>query len=81
LRVITFDRDEGNDCLAGRRIRRADDGRLGDARIAHEGMFDFRCRDAVAGHVHHVIDASEQPQIPIGISLHAVAGEVAAGKA
>jgi SAM-dependent MidA family methyltransferase len=34
--------------------------------------------DAVARHVHHVVDPAEQPQVAVVVELGAVAGEVAA---
>ena len=33
--------------------------------------------DAVARHVHHVVDPAEQPEVAVVVELAAVAGEVA----
>ena len=73
-------RDVGDDRLPGRRVVGADDGRLGDRRVRHEGALDLGGRDAVAADVHHVVDAAEQPEVAVVVELGAVAGEVAAGE-
>jgi hypothetical protein len=35
--------------------------RLGDRLVVDERRLDLDGRDAVPGHVHHVVDAAEQP--------------------
>ena len=55
---------------------RADDGRLGDVRVVDERRLDLHRRDAVAGDVHDVVDAPEQPEVAVGVDPGAVAGEV-----
>src|SRR4029079_11752779 len=37
---------------------------------------DLGRRDPVAGHVHHVVHAAEQPEITVVVALCPVAGEV-----
>ena len=69
--------DERDDALPGRRVGRADDGGLGDRRVRHQRRLDLGGRDAVAGHVHDVVDAAEQPEVAVLVLLGAVAGEVA----
>ena len=69
---------EGDDRLARRGVGRADDRRLGDARVVDEGGLDLGRRDAVARDVHDVVDPAEQPQVPVLVELGPVAGEVAA---
>ena len=44
---------------------RADDGRLGDRRVDDQRRLDLGGRDAVAGDVHHVVDAAEQPEVAV----------------
>ena len=56
----------------------ADDGGLGHRRVVDEGGLDLGGRDAVAADVHHVVDATEQPEVAVVVELAAVAGEVAA---
>ena len=42
---------------------------------------DLRRRDPVPGHVHHVVDPAEQPQVAVVVELGAVTGEVPTGEA
>src|SRR5262249_58709437 len=37
---------------------------------------DFHRRDAMAGDIHDVVDAAEQPEVAVAVTLGAVAGEV-----
>ena len=69
---------EGDDRLAGGVVLGADDRGLGHRRVVDERGLDLGGRDAVAGHVHHVVDAAEQPEVAVVVELGAVAGEVAA---
>ena len=55
-----------------------DDRGLGDRRVVDQRGLDLGGGDAVARHVHHVVDAAEQPQVAVVVDLGAVAGEVAA---
>src|SRR5205823_3529675 len=68
-------RDQG---LALHRMRLADDGRLGDLLVAHQGGLDLHCPDPVARDVDHVIDAAHEPEEPVLVHPRAVPGEVLA---
>ena len=67
----------GEDRLAGGGVVGTDDCRLGDGRVRHERRLDLGGGDPVTGHVHHVVDATEQPEVAVVVELGAVAGEVA----
>ena len=67
-----------HDGLAGRLVGGADDGGLGDLRVRDQRRLDLGGREPVAGHVHHVVDPAEQPDVAVVVDLGAVAGEVAA---
>ena len=69
-------RDEGDDRLAGRRVVARRDGSLGDVVVVDERRLDLDRRDAMAGDVHHVVDAAEQPEVAVLVDARAVAGEV-----
>jgi hypothetical protein len=56
-----------------------DDRGLGDGGVIDERALDLHRADAVAGDVHHVVDAAEQPEVAVVVELGAVAGEVDAG--
>ena len=51
--------------LSGGRVGGADHGRLGDRRVRHQRRLDLGGRDAVAGDVHDVVDAAEQPEVAV----------------
>ena len=55
-----------------------DDRGLGHRRVVDQRRLDLGGRDAVARHVHHVVDPAEQPEVAVVVDLGAVAGEVAA---
>ena len=44
--------------------------------MIHQRALDLHRADAVPGHVQHVVHATEQPEVAVGIALRAVAGEV-----
>ena len=72
-------RDEGDDRLAGDLVLRADDRGLGDRRMVDTSddstsVVEMRW----PRHVHHVVDAPEQPEVAVVVDLGAVAREVAA---
>src|SRR5277367_5321363 len=46
--------------------------------MADERVLDLRRGESVTGDVHHVVDATEQPDITVAVALGAVAGEVLA---
>src|SRR5207248_1969171 len=53
-----------------------DHRRFGDARMIDERALDFHRADAVPGDVDHIVDAAEQPEVAVGVTLRAVAGDV-----
>ena len=76
-----FQGDEGGDALAFYFVRFADDGGFGYGGMIDQGAFDFVGGDAMAGDVHDVVHAAQQPEVAAGVHLAAVAGEIDAGKA
>ena len=79
--VAALERDVGDDRLAGDGVGAAADGGLGDPGVVDERGLDLDRRDAMAGHVHHVVDAAEEPEVAVLVDPRAVAGEVEAGEA
>jgi hypothetical protein len=69
-------RDERGDRLALHLVRAADDGGLRDRRVVDQRALHFHRADAVAGHVQHVVDAAEDPEVAVVVALRAVAREV-----
>ena len=59
----------------------ADDRGLGDFLMIDQRALDFHRADAMAGHVHHVVDPAEQPEITVLVALAAVAGKIFSRKA
>ena len=74
--LAALQRHVGDDRLAGALVARAADRRLGDLVVVDERALDLDRRDAVAGDVHHVVDAAEQPEVAVLVDARAVAGEV-----
>ena len=68
-----------HDRLAGGLVGGADDRGLGDLRVRDQRRLDLGGGDPVAGHVHHVVDPAEQPDVAVVVLLGAVAGEVVLG--
>src|SRR6478672_8814313 len=64
--------------LAGVLVRGAHDRGLRDLRVGHQRRLDLGGGEPVAGHVHHVVDAAEEPDVAVLVLLRAVAGEVEA---
>ena len=73
--------DEGEDGLPGQRVVLADHGRLRDGRVVDERRLDLDGADAVAGDVHDVVHAAQQPEVAVVVALGAVAREVQAREA
>src|SRR5215211_7692873 len=46
-----------------------------------ERRLDLDRRDAMARHVHHVVDPAEQPEVAVRVDARAVTGEVEAREA
>ena len=63
------ERDEGEDRLAADLVDLADDRGLGHDRVVDQGRLDLDRADPVAGHVHHVVDPAEQPEVALASRL------------
>ena len=74
--MTRFERDEGDDRLPLELVGPADDGGLGDRRVADERALDLRGAEAVAGDVEHVVDAAHDPEVAVLVLARPVAGEV-----
>ena len=59
-------------------MRRADDSCLGDPRMRDQRGFDFHRAQPVPGDVEHVVDATHDPEVAVGIAMRAVARDVEA---
>ena len=73
---IPAEDDEGNDGLTGHFVVGADDSRLGDLRVAHEGRLDLDRGQPVPRDVHDVVEAAEDPHVPVLVDRRPVAGDV-----
>ena len=76
--LVALEDHVGDDRLTGRRIGAAAHGGLGDLRVVDERRLDLDRREAVTRDVHHVVDATEQPEIAVRVEPGAVAREVVA---
>src|SRR4030095_12434682 len=47
-------------------------------RVADKRALDFRCSNAMAGHVQHVVDPAHNPEVAIFILARAISGKIAA---
>src|SRR5829696_236736 len=72
---------ERYDRLSSHRIVRSDDCGLGDFRVRYQRRFDLCRGHPVPGHIHHVIDPTEQPDVAVLVFLRPIAGEIQARKA
>src|SRR5215470_9715945 len=69
----------GNECcdrLPLDVVHLTDDCGLGDRLVIDQGRFHFHRGDAMAGDVHDVVDAAEQPEVAVLVALRAVPGKV-----
>src|SRR5207244_11396618 len=57
-------------------IRPTYNGGFGNFLIAHERAFDFRRADPVSGHVQHVINPADDPEVAVFVLARAVAREI-----
>src|SRR5699024_4698354 len=64
--------DEGDDGLTRGLIGSTDHGRLGDLGMGDEGRLDLRGRQAVTGDIHDIVDASEEPDVAVGVATGTV---------
>ena len=55
----------------------ADHGGLGHLRVRHDRRLDLRRREQVSGHVHHVVDPADHPDVAVLVLARGVADEVA----
>src|SRR4029079_17217890 len=70
--------DERDERLAFQFIWTANHRRFGDLLIAHKRALDFRGADAMTGYVEDVIDAADNPKIPVFVLPATIAREVTA---
>ena len=70
--------DKRDDRLPGGVVSGADDGRLRHPRVADQCRLHLRGGDSVPGHVHHVVNAAQQPDGAVQVIARAVAGKVPA---
>ena len=68
--------DEGDDHLPGRGVVGTDHRRLCHARMVDERGLHLSRGNAVARHVHDVVDPPQQPEVPVIVDLGPVACEV-----
>src|SRR5690606_15351394 len=73
---VGLDDDEGDHRLTRRLVAGAHHGGLRNPRVRDERVLDLRRGQAVAGDVHDVIDATQQPDVAVDVLLGAIAGEV-----
>ena len=74
--LAALERHVRDDRLARLRVVAPAHRGLRDLRVVDERALDLDRRDAVPGHVHHVVDAAEQPEVAVLVDPRAVAGEV-----
>ena len=74
--VAGLEGDERDDRLARSLVRPRADRGLRDALVIDERRLHLDRRDAMAGHVHHVVHAAEQPEVAVLVDPSAVPGEV-----
>src|SRR5215470_12703672 len=74
-----LERDKRRNRLSLDLMRSADHGGLGDAGMIDQRTLDLHSPDAVTGDVDDVVDAAKQPEIPVGVALGTVTGDVDAG--
>ena len=69
-------RDERGNRLSFDLVRAADDGGFRDGGVIDERAFDLHRADPVSCHVDDIVDAAEQPEVAVFVTLGAVAGHV-----
>ena len=74
--LICLEDDEGEDRLTADVVLLADDRGFGDGLVIDQRRFDLSRGDPVARHVHDVVDATQQPEVAVGVALGAITGEV-----
>src|SRR5690348_4511253 len=74
--LAALQRDEGHDRLPRLRVVAPRDRGLGDRGMADQRAFHLDRRDAMAGDVHHVVDAAEEPEIAVLVDARSVTDEV-----
>ena len=73
--------DEGEDRLAADFVRLPDDCRLRDRWVRDQRALDFGRAQAMPSDIHDVVNAAEQPVVPLFVALAAITGEVLAREA
>ena len=79
VRVVAVAQDdERANRLAGGVVGNPDHRGLGDPGVTDERRLHLGGGDPVPGHIHHVVDATQHPDRPVGIETGAIPGEVKA---
>ena len=78
-RRVFLERHESRHRLTLELVRTADDRRFGHQRMIDERAFHFHRADPMAGHVQHVVNTAEEPEVALLIPLRAIAGEIDVG--
>ncbi len=79
--IALLQRDEATDGLAGYLMRLAHYCGFRHGRMFHQGRLDLHGAKTVAGNVHDVVDAAENPVVAVLVTPGSVTGEVCAGDA
>ena len=74
--VSPFEDDVGDDGLALVLVVAPDNRGLGDGPVPDQRALDLGGGDAVARNIHNVVDAAQDPEVPVLVAPGAVAGEV-----
>ena len=70
--------DKGFDHFAGRWIGLADHCRLGDRRMIGQRALHLEWADQVSRRLDHIVFAADEPEVPVGVSLREISGQVEA---
>lgn len=72
--LIAFSKDDERfDDLAARAVGAGDNGRFRDCRMLDQRAFNFKRPDPISGLDNHVVPATDEPEITIGVAIGAVA--------
>ena len=82
VELVRLDRraslDEGRDDLAPALVRHAGDGHLGHGRMQRQAALDLDRRDVLAAGDDHVVDATGDEEIAVGVQIPGVARKIPA---
>src|SRR4030095_3431943 len=77
LRFVTgCKRYECDDALTSQLIRPSYDSGFGDRWVTYQRTLDLHGSDAMAGNIHHVVDASHDPEVSVFIAPRAVTSKI-----